>query len=280
MQAIGDTYKTILVTGGSSGIGRAVCNALTKRGCKVYGTSRKAKHGDQLDNFTLVQLDVTDTASIDSAFEYILANEGRLDAVVNNAGLGMVGPLEHTTLKQVRTLFEANVFGLLGICKVAMTQMRKQGYGKIINISSLGGKMGLPYRGVYSSTKFAVEGLSESLSLEARQFGVTVVLIEPGDFRTGINNNREMVDVPADSPYNPEFDFMHQKINEDVSNALDPLLIGNLVWKILNKRKPKLRYTIASSTQKLALLLKRFVSGRYYERLISRHYKLPNKPEQ
>ena len=265
--------KVVLVTGGSSGIGRSICQELAGRGCKVYGTSRKAKPGDTLDNFQLLPMDITDLDSVQTAIDQVLEAEGRLDVLVNNAGLGMIGPLEETPMEQIEVVMDTNVNGAIRATQVALPYMRKQGGGYIINIGSIGGVMGLPFRGIYSATKFAIEGWSEALRMETLQHGIKVIILEPGDFKTNINNNRESVTLKADSVYKEAYDGMHKRINEEVSNAADPALVGKLVWRLIHKRNPKPRYRVGTTMQKLAIYLKRILPGLWFEAMLRRFYR-------
>jgi hypothetical protein len=266
--------KVVLVTGGSSGIGRAISKYLTDQNVKVYGTSRKAGHGDLEDNFELVKMDVTDEASIQSALEYILSKEGRLDVLINNAGLGMAGPLENTSTVEAREIYETNVFGLLSVCRVCIPTLRKSSKGQIINITSIGGMIGLPFRGIYCSSKFAVEGITETLSMELMHSGIVVSLIEPGDFKSNINTTRRIVSNVDKSVYHSMFDQTLSQIIKEVEFARDPALIGRKVYSIIQAKHPKLRYKVATFTQRLSVFLKRVLPGRTFENLIMRHYKL------
>ena len=185
--------KVAFITGGTSGIGKAICTYLTIKGVQVYGTGRLAVNGEiTKEGYTLVQCDVTNTESVNEAIQYIIKKENKIDLVVNNAGIGMAGSVEDSEIEEIRNIFNTNVAGTLRVCKAVLPSMRSQKAGLIINISSVGGLMGLPYRGVYSSSKSSVELLSEAMSMEVMKFGIKVVLIEPGDFKTSINLNRKV----------------------------------------------------------------------------------------
>jgi NAD(P)-dependent dehydrogenase (short-subunit alcohol dehydrogenase family) len=265
--------KVVLVTGGSSGIGRAIATYLSTKGLTVFGTSRNASNGQSLDNFTLVNMDVTKEDTVKSAVDYIIQSSGRLDILVNNAGLGMAGPLESTSDQETREIFDTNVFGLLNVCRTCIPHLRTQ-RGYIINITSIGGRVALPYRGIYCSSKFAVEGLTETLSMELRTFGIKVCLIEPGDFKTNINANRKISNNIDRSVYDSRVDTILAQIHDEVAGARDPLLIGEQVYAIIHDPSPNLRYKVATFKQKLSVTLKRFLPDRWFEKLIMRHYKL------
>lgn len=267
-------HSVVLVTGGSSGIGQAIASHLSAAGLKVYGTSRSAQNGDSFANFKLVRLDVTDENSIQNAIEYIIQEEGHLDILVNNAGLGMLGPLENTSTDEAREIFETNVFGILSVCRNATPHLRKSANPYIINITSIGGRVALPFRGVYCSSKFAVEGLTEALSMELQTFGIRVCLIEPGDFKTNINANRRISQNLDKYLYGDRFGQVLARVNAEVNHASDPILIGKKVLKIINSPNPKLRYKVATFKQKLSITLKRFLPGRIFERMMMKHYDL------
>jgi len=266
--------KIVLVTGGSSGIGRAISSYLSKVGYIVYGSSRNVIHGDVLDNFMMVKMDVTDPKSVQEAVKYIVKKEGRIDVLINNAGLGMIGPLESTSIGEIREVFETNIFGVLNVCKAVLPYLRKNKKANIINITSIGGEVSLPYRGIYCSSKFAVEAFSEALSMEVRQFGIHVTIVEPGDFKTNINRNRKIAQNAESSIYKTEFSRIMEQVNEEVSNAPTPGKIGVKIHQILQKKKPGLRYKVATPMQKLSVLLKRVLPSRVFEKLIMKHYRI------
>ena len=266
--------KIILVTGGSSGIGRSICTYLAQQGCIVYGTSRSADFDQPIDNFKLVPLDVLADESVEKAIQHIVKRHGHIDVLVNNAGIGIAGPIEETCIKDAQATFETNVFGLLRVCQHVLPHMRKAGSGSIINVSSLGGLMGLPFRGIYSSSKFAVEGMTEALSVEAKRYGVKVTIVEPGDFQTNINQNRFISTLPSDSPYKDNYERLLQIINDEVTYGKDPIMVAKLIYKIINKPSPRLRYRVGTPMQKAAVYIKRLVSGRTFENMLYRHYKL------
>ena len=196
--ATGARPLVVLVTGASSGIGKACAELLFARGCRVYGTSRQApralveaRTSDLAPLLRMIPLDVTSDDSVDAAVGVVLACEGRLDAVVNNAGFGVAGAAELTTIEEAREQFETNFFGTVRVCRAVLPVMRQQGSGRILNISSIAGRIGIPFQAFYSASKFAIEGFSEALRMEVAPFGVKVVLIEPGDFRTGFTAARK-----------------------------------------------------------------------------------------
>jgi NAD(P)-dependent dehydrogenase (short-subunit alcohol dehydrogenase family) len=266
--------KVILVTGATSGIGRAVCNVLSEKGHKVYGTGRRAEHFDSLDNFTLLKADVDSYKSVEQAVNTLIEKEGKIDVLINNAGIGMAGAIEDSLVKEVMMVFDTNVAGPIRMCQAVIPHMRQQNAGLIINISSVGGLMGLPFRGVYSASKAAIETGTEALSMEVMQFGIKVVLVEPGDFKTGINEHRYVSEATKSSIYKKDFDRIYSIIEEEVSNGEDPKRIGELIHKIINTKHPKLRYNVGNFNSKLALILKKALPNRWFERIMMSHYKI------
>lgn len=270
--------KVVLITGGTSGIGRAICNFLRSNGHTVYGTGRSICTGDQLDGYTLVQMDTSVDDSVANAIDWILSREQKIDVLVNNAGKGMAGAIEDSSVNEIVDIFNTNVAGLIRTCQAVLPQMRANKAGLIINISSVGGLMGLPYRGIYCASKSAVETITESLSQEIMQFGIKTVIIEPGDFRTKINENRYVSEKSLTSVYKQDFERIHDIINQEVAEGDNPELIGQLVAKIITKRKPKLRYNVGNIRSKLALIAKRILPNRWFERLMMNHYKMKRNP--
>lgn len=266
--------KVILVTGASSGIGESIAQSLAAAGYKVYAASRKVTTGHIRHGTIELQMDVCDEESVQRAIEYIRQKDGHLFGLINSAGLGMTGSVEFTSDKEARTLFDTNVFGVLNVCRAAIPLIRPQRDGYIINITSIAAQMGLPYRGIYSSSKFAVEGFTESLSMEVSRFGIKVCIIEPGDFRTGINTHR-MRAAADDTVY---YGSLHQDILEQVRNEVNtaptPEVIGKRVIKILSDPKPRLRYRIASPKALLSYRLMRTLPSRWFEAIIRNYYKL------
>jgi NAD(P)-dependent dehydrogenase (short-subunit alcohol dehydrogenase family) len=266
-----DQKKVILVTGASSGIGQRIASFLHEKGYRVYGTSRKPFTSSP---FPFVILDVTDQESVDVAVNQIIAQEGRLDVLVNNAGLGIIGALEDTPMEDVYKIFETNVFGILRTCKAVLPIMRHQKSGLIINISSIAGKMGLPYRGIYSASKGAVELLTESLSMETTGMGIKVCSILPGDFATNINQNRVFAPSPENSPYKKAVDQMNKQVNDEVGNASDPIMVAKKVLDLIERKQPGMHYMIGAPLEKLSVQVKKYVTGRQFERILRKFYKL------
>src|SRR3954469_14442425 len=191
-----ETGRVALVTGASAGIGKAAAERLLQGGFTVYGTSRKASAGEQRGGVTFLPLDVTDDDSVDGAVREVLDRSGRIDVLVNNAGLGITGAAEESSVEQARALFDTNFFGSIRMTRAVLPHMRERGSGRIINLSSVLGLVPSPFGALYAATKHAMEGYSESLDHEVREHGVRVLLVEPAYTRTSFDANA----VPADEP--------------------------------------------------------------------------------
>ena len=201
----------VLVVGASSGIGRTCALLLARERHWVFGTTRHSAGDIAADlrrdvgsdaRLDVLSLDVGDPRSVDSAIDAVLARAGRLDAVVHCAGFGIAGAIEDTADDEAEAILQTNCLGVLRVCRAALPSMRAQKAGKLVDISSIAGRVALPFQGLYSATKFAVEGLCEALRLEVRRFGISVTVVEPGDFRTGFTDRRVRVRASAaDGPY-------------------------------------------------------------------------------
>ena len=266
-----DNSKVILITGASSGIGKTSAEYLTEKGYIVYGTSRYPGSYSKPNDYTILQMDVADDETVQSAIDLITQKEGGIDILINNAGMGIAGDLEHTTIDKAKEQFETNFFGPLRLIKKILPIMRKQKSGLIINISSIGGLMGLPYQGMYSASKYAIEGLSEALYKELRASKINVVLVEPGDFKTSFTEKRG---ISKNANQSDAFKTTLEVIENDENGGQDPILIGKLLYKIINKSNPRLRYTVGAFDQKLAAFLKRILPNRLFDWIIMKHYKV------
>jgi NAD(P)-dependent dehydrogenase (short-subunit alcohol dehydrogenase family) len=263
--------KIILITGGSSGIGKAVGVFLTSKGFTVYGTTRDPlKHPDFTD-FELLSMDVRNPDSIKAVVDSLIQKEGRLDVVVNNAGIGITGPLEETPNIEILRAFDTNFNGPLNVIKAVLPQMRLQNHGLIINITSIAGYMGLPFRGIYCATKGALELITESFRLETKAFGVHFTCLAPGDFATNIASGRYHAPVQGDSPYAEVYRKTLSAIDEDVDNGGNPLEVAKKVLQIIHTKKPKVHYKVGSFLQRFSIVLKRILPDKVYERLLLKH---------
>lgn len=265
--------KVVLITGGSSGIGKSIGEFLHQKGFVVYGTSRNPEK--VLNSvFPLVALDVRNADSIKNAVSRIIETSGRLDIVINNAGVGITGPLEEIPTEEIRNNFETNFFGPIEVMKAALPQMRKQNSGLIINITSIAGYMGLPYRSVYSASKGALELITEALRMEVKSFGVEITNVAPGDFATNIAAGRYHAPVIKDSAYEKVYGDVLATMNDHVDAGSNPNEMAEAVYKIIQTKKPNVHYKVGAFMQKFSIVLKRALPDKMYEKMLMNHYKL------
>ncbi len=263
--------KVVLITGISSGFGKSTAEYLAQHGYNVYGTSRKKIESEY--NITVLTMDVTNSKSIDEGVDAIIKKEGRIDILINNAGIGISGAIEEVTLKEARLQMDTNFFGMFQVIQSVLPAMRKQGKGTIVNISSIGGMMGLPFQGFYAASKFAIEGLSESLRMELKQFNIHVVLINPGDFYTNFTANRLIISKSgSDSPYETQFRKTLAVIEKDETGGLPPSKMAHKLFTILEKKKPSPRYIVSTFEQKLAVVLKYILPNAWFFKILEDHY--------
>ena len=265
--------KVVLITGGSSGIGKSIGEFLHQKGFIVYGTSRNPeKNSDSV--FPLIALDVRNSASIKEAVNYILASSGKIDVVINNAGVGITGPLEEIPTEEIKNNFETNFFGPIEVMKADLPQMRLQKSGLIINVTSIAGYMGLPYRSVYSASKGALELITEALRMEVKGFGITITNIAPGDFATNIAAGRYHAPVIKGSDYEMVYGRTLKAMNEHVDSGSNPTEMAEAVYKIITTPSPKIHYKVGVFMQKFSIVLKRILPDKVYEKMLMNHYKL------
>jgi len=265
--------KVVLITGGSSGIGKSIGEFLHKKGFVVYGTSRNPEK--VLNSvFPLLSLDVRNVESIHAAISKVIEISGRLDVVINNAGVGITGPLEEIPMDEIRNNFETNFFGPIEVMKAALPQMRKQKSGLIINITSIAAYMGLPYRSVYSASKGALQLITEALRMEVKQFGIEITNVAPGDFATNIASGRFHAPVIPGSSYEKVYGETLATMNEHVDAGSNPNEMAEAVYKIMQQKSPKVHYKVGVFMQKFSIVLKRALPDKMYEKMLMNHYKL------
>jgi len=244
--------KIVLVTGVSSGIGQASARALANAGCVVYGSVRQLEHAQAIKGVTLVQLDVCEQASIDRAVATIISREGRIDALVNNAGHNQIGAVEETEVAEVESLFDTNVLGVIRAIRAVLPSMRAQRAGRIVNVNPVLGFLPGPYMGVYAASKHALEGVSQSLDHEVRQFGIRVTLVQPSFTNTGFKMNTQRASTSI-----ADYDFERELALDAIARASDEgtdaaLVAGTIVEAVLGKWK--MRRTPAGQASLLAKL--------------------------
>jgi NAD(P)-dependent dehydrogenase (short-subunit alcohol dehydrogenase family) len=254
---------TAIVTGASSGIGRASAEALLRAGFKVFGTSRRVT-GSGPNHVSMLVCDVTDDASVHSLVSTVLSEAGRIDVLVNNAGIGLIGGAEESSAEQARMMFDVNVFGVIRMTNAVLPIMRKQRSGRIINLSSVLGFIPAPFSALYSSTKYALEGYTESLDHELRALAIRAILMEPAYIKTAFDQNAVAPDRPL-----PAYEMARLNattvIGEAMKTADDPRSVADVVVKAATAAKPKNRYTVGKLASRLSLL-RRFVPASVFDK--------------
>lgn len=213
--------QVVVVTGVSSGIGRATADRFAKRGCQVFGTVRSISKAKPIPGVLLVEMDIRDDVSVEEGIQTIVAHARRIDVLVNSAGVTLLGAAEETSITEAQSLFDTNLFGVLRVIKAVLPHMREQRSGRIVNVSSVLGFLPAPYMALYSASKHAVEGLSETLDHEVRQFGIRVALVEPSFTKTNLDLNAPQT-VSRISDYNKELGVVSQAIQNNVQKAPEP----------------------------------------------------------
>jgi NAD(P)-dependent dehydrogenase (short-subunit alcohol dehydrogenase family) len=266
--------KVILITGISSGFGKQTARLLADKGHSVYGTVRKEAEKENGINY--LKMDLMDYASVRTAVASVLEKEERIDVLINNAGMHTGGPIETSPAENIKLQMDTNFLGMANLTREVLPVMRKQGGGTIINFSSIGGLMGLPFQAFYSAGKFAIEGFSEALRMEVRQFNIKIVLINPGDFHTNNSANRRNFLAPtgSDDPYQEQYLKTMAIIEKDEAGGWEPQVLAKKLVSIVESKNPHHRYVIASFEQKLAVALKYILPGKLFMMILADHYKI------
>ena len=277
--------KTVLITGCSSGIGHATAGRLAAAGWTVYATARRPETIEDLAEAgcRTLALDVNDEGSMTSAVREVEEAGGAIGALVNNAGYSLSGALETVRMEDVRAQFETNVFGLLRMCQLVLPGMRRQGSGRIVNVSSMGGKLTFPGGGVYHATKHAVEALSDAMRFEVQGFGVDVVVIEPGLIKTGFADAAVGAMEKGTETDGGPYERFNRAVAKTTTAAYEgPLAklgggpddVARVIEKVLRRRRPKTRYPVTPSAR-LILAQRRLVSDRMWDRIVATNYPRP-----
>lgn len=267
-----NSQKTALVTGASSGIGRASAAALARAGFTVFGTSRKPS-GSEPGPVAMLACDVTDEASVASLVSEVLARTGRIDVLVNNAGLGMFGGAEESSAAQVQRLFDVNLFGVIRVINAVLPSMRERGQGRIVNMSSALGYVPAPYSAHYAASKFALEGYSESLDHEVRAFNVRVSLIEPGTVKGSFDESALEPDAKI-AQYDAARDWVHGFYKKALLTAVTPEEVAQAVLRAATAPDQRQRYPVGKVAKQVSLL-RRLVPARTFDKLLRREFGLP-----
>jgi NAD(P)-dependent dehydrogenase (short-subunit alcohol dehydrogenase family) len=261
-----ETGRVALVTGASSGIGEAAAQALARAGFTVYGTSRRATAGEKRGDVVFLPLDVTDDDSADATVREVLDRSGRIDVLVNNAGVGTSGAAEESSMEQARALFDTNLFGSIRMTRAVLPQMREQGSGRVINVSSVLGLVPAPFGALYAATKHAIEGYSESLDHEVREYGIRVLLVEPAYTRTSFDANA----IPADEPlplYERRREVQDVVLAEAIKGGDEPSVVGQTIVAAATDTRPKLRYPAGPLARRVSKL-RRYAPSNLFDRQI------------
>ncbi len=264
--------KTALVTGASSGIGRASAVALARAGFTVFGTSRKPS-GNSPNQVSMLACDVTDENSVASLVSEVLARTGRIDVLVNNAGVGLFGGAEESSSAQVQRLFNVNLFGVIRAINAVLPAMRAQGQGRIINLSSALGFVPAPYSAHYSASKFALEGYSESLDHEIRVFNVRVSLIEPGTVKGTFDQSALAPDTKI-AQYDAARAWVHAFLKQALLTAVTPQDVADAVLLAATTPHQRLRYPVGKVARQVSLL-RRLLPARMFDKILRQQFGLP-----
>jgi len=266
-----ETQPAVLITGASSGFGRETARIMAGRGWRVFGTSRRETASD-IDGCRMLVLDVCSDDSVSRCVQQVIDSAGRIDVLVNNAGFVLNGFAEEVTLEQARALFETDFFGVVRMTNAVLGIMRDQGGGRIINISSMLGLLGIPYRSCYTAAKFALEGYSESLSYELAGFNIKVSIVEPGFFRTGLDDAMVKASntLPAYEAVRSRLDAHFERSRHDGG---DPEQVGRLIAHVAGVKSPRLRYRIGPYSRWLTWV-RRLLPERLYAIGVRRHFGL------
>ena len=280
------TSHAVLITGCSTGIGRATAEHLAEKGHTVYATARRPETLSDLEakGCRTLALDVTDEASMQAAVDRVVADEGAVGVLVNNAGYSLSGAIETVDMDDVRRQFETNVFGLIRMCQLALPGMRDQGWGRIVNISSMGANFVFPGGGIYHATKYAVDAISDALRFEVKAFGVDVVIVQPGLIKTEFGNTAadQVTEAEGDGPYahfNAVVAKRTKEVYEDGPLAKlggGPETVAKAVEKAITSRKPKIRYRVTPSAHML-VGQRRLMSAGMWDRLLATQFKRPGR---
>lgn len=270
--------KTILITGASSGIGKATAKKLIGEGHKVYVAARRIEQMKDLEEMgaTSIRMDIIKDEDIKTAVDKITSEQGKIDVLINNAGYAIYGSVEDTTIEDAKRQFEVNLFGLARLTQLVLPQMRKQKSGTIINTSSMGGKIYTPLGAWYHASKHALEGWSDCLRIELKQFGINVVIIEPGIIRTEFDEvmAEPMVERSKGGPYEAFAGIVAKATEEtyQLKNSSPASVVAEVMSKAVNSDKPKTRYT-AGKMAKTMMWARKYLGDRIFDKLIFRHLK-------
>src|SRR3989454_6905017 len=263
--------KPTLVTGVTSGIGREIAQLLAERGARVFGTVRNPQSAKPIPGVEIVRMDVTDDSSVNEAVQGIEQKAGPVQLLVNNAGYSFMGALEETSIEEARQQFETNLFGVLRVTNSVLPGMPQQGFGRIVNISSVLGFLPAPYMGIYVASKHAVEGYTETLDHEVRRFGVRALLVEPAYTKTNIRGNSKFAKVALDV-YADERKRLTDVVQQSIEHGDDPRIGAEAVWCALTAKSPRLRLRVGKGI--VFSRMRRFVPAGMFDKSFRKQFQL------
>ncbi len=262
----------ILITGISSGFGEAMARQFASEGHKVYGTHRREV--ERIPGVEYIKVEASDEKQVESCVKQVIAAEGKIDVFINNAGMGIGGPLEFCSLEDAQHQMDVNWMGMVRFLHYIEPVLRRQGYGWLICLRSIRGHMGLPIQGLYSASKFAIEGYCEALRLELKAFNIKVIVIEPGDFSTGFTAQRKSVANSEAYEVYKSYAKSLESIEKDETGGLKPEVLAWKISKIVKDRNPRYNYVISTFEQGLSVFLKRILPPSWFAAILSSYYKL------
>ncbi len=263
--------KTTLVTGVSSGIGREIAQLLAEQGARVFGTVRDPQSAKPIHGVEIIRLEVTDDSSVNEAVQSIVQKAGPIQCLVNNAGYAAFGALEETSLEEARQQFETNFFGVLRVTNAILPGMRQNGYGRIVNISSVVGFLPAPYMGIYAASKHALDGYTESLDHEVRRFGVRALLVQPAYTKSKITGNTRYSRVALEV-YADERKRVNDLVEQSIEQGDDPRIVADAVHHALTATSPRLRYPVGKGIT--LSRLRRFVPAGMFDKSFRKQFQL------
>jgi NAD(P)-dependent dehydrogenase (short-subunit alcohol dehydrogenase family) len=263
--------KIVLVTGVSSGIGRETAQLLAKRDARVFGTVRDFRRNGDLTNVELIHMDVTDDASVQDGVKSVLEKAGNIDILINNAGYGLTGALEETSVEEAQQQFDTNFFGVLRVTQAVLPAMRRQRTGRIVNISSALGFLPAPFNGIYGASKYALEGYTETLDHEVRIFGIRAVLVEPVFTKTEIDKKKKVAQHVIDA-YTEQKERTKTSIQQRAGRFDEALRVAKVIYRAATDDPPRLRYPVGEGV--MLAWLRRFVPVRMFDRTFRKRFQL------
>ena len=264
----------ILITGATSGIGKSIAEYLCNDGHQIIGCGRRVEDKLYDCGISWLKMDVTDKESVDKAIDKAISFLEEIDVVIQCAGRGAIGPVEAFSPAEIDEVFQLNIYGIQRVNQAVIPFMRKQGHGRIIMISSLAAEAGLPFNGVYSASKAALDILTESLRMEVKQFGIEACVIQPGDFKTDVANHRKQPESISKSPYENQFNQINETTIANVAHAPEPIVVAKKISRLLKKKKLKPKYRVGSPIELIMPKVKTLLPTSWFEKLLMGYYKL------